>query len=202
MLDVSTRTVLIVGGGAVAARKAKGLLEGGGTRIRCVSPEFCPAMPAGVERVTGHYEPQHLAGVTLVFVATDRPEVNETVVRDARSRNILVNRADPNEDDPGDFTLPAKLRRGQVIVTVSAGSPALSAEIRDRLQLLFDPRWELMADAMRELRPFVKQSGASPDVRQKAFRSLAREEAFHILDDRGPGGLREWLVARHPELDP
>jgi siroheme synthase-like protein len=126
--------------------------------------------------------------------------VNEAVVRDARARNLLVNRADVDDEEPGDFTVPAKLRRGEVAVTVSAGSPALSAMIRDRLEVLFDPRWAQMADAMRELRPWIKSAAVEITARRTIFRELASEEALATLSDRGVGGLREWLLARHPEL--
>src|SRR5215213_10147985 len=111
MLDVTERPVLIVGGGAVAARKAAGLIECGATRIRCVAPEFDPAMPEGVDRVRGTYEPRHLDGAGLVFAATDDRAVNAAVVRDARSLGVLVNRADADDDAPGDSATPARLRQ-------------------------------------------------------------------------------------------
>jgi precorrin-2 dehydrogenase/sirohydrochlorin ferrochelatase len=199
-LDITGRTIVIVGGGAVAARKARGLIEARAGRVRCVAPEFCDELPSEVDRVRGTYCPDHLAGATLVFAATNRPEVNEAVVRDARARNLLVNRADVDDEEPGDFTVPAKLRRGEVAVTVSAGSPALSAMIRDRLEVLFDPRWAQMADAMRELRPWIKSAAVEITARRTIFRELASEEALATLSDRGVGGLREWLLARHPEL--
>src|SRR4051794_24057378 len=96
MLDVTGRLVVIVGGGAVAVRKVDGLLAAGATRVRVVSPVFHAEMPlddSRVERVAAAYESRHLDGAALVFAATDLPEVNAAVVRDARSRGILVNRA-------------------------------------------------------------------------------------------------------------
>lgn len=199
-LDIAGRTVVIVGGGAVAARKARRLIEAGAGRVRCVAPEFCDELPSSVDRVRGTYRPDHLAGATLAFAATDRPEVNEAVVRDARARNLLVNRADVDDEEPGDFTVPAKFRRGEVTVAVSAGSPALSAMIRDRLEQSFDPRWAQMANTMRELRPWIKSAAADIALRRTIFRDLASEEAVATLAGRGVGALREWLLSRHPEL--
>lgn len=200
-LDITGRTILIVGGGAVAARKARGLIEAGATRVRCVAPAFCDELPPEVERVRGTYCPDHLDGATLVFAATDRAEVNEAVVRDAHARNLLVNRADLDEDEPGDFTIPARFRKGDVTVAVSAGSPALAALIRDRLESEFDARWARMADAMRELRSWIKSAGVDIATRRTIFRELATEDALTVLADRGPDGLRDWLLARHPELN-
>ncbi|HEY2586008.1 MAG TPA: bifunctional precorrin-2 dehydrogenase/sirohydrochlorin ferrochelatase [Tepidisphaeraceae bacterium] len=200
-LDVTGRTILIVGGGAVAARKARRLIEAGARRVRCVAPAFCDELPPEVDRVRGTYCPDHLTGATLVFAATDRADVNEAVVRDAHARNLLVNRADGDDEEPGDFAVPAKLRRGDVTVTVTAGSPTLAAMIRDRLADLFDPRWAQIAEAMRGLRPWIKSAGVDVATRRTIFRELATEEALALLSDRGPAGLREWLLARHPQLN-
>ena len=200
LLDLSDRTAVIVGGGAVAARKARGLVDAGAGRVRCVAPQFAPQLPEQVERVSDRYRASHLDGAELVFAATDDPEVNDAVVRDARSRNLLVNRADRDDQEPGDFATPAVLRRGAVTVAVSAGSPALSAAIRDALAGQFDPRWEQMADAMRDLRPLIQSAPLDAVTRRAVFHELAGPEAFEILARDGFDALRRWLVERHPEL--
>lgn len=200
MLDVSSRLVVIVGGGEVAARKARGLLDAGATRLRCVATRFCDQMPAGIECVGEPYRDQHLEGAGLVFAATDRPEINDAVVRDAHARGLLVNRADPDEDEPGDFSTPARLQRGEVSVMVAASSPALAAAIRDGLADRFDPIWEQMAAEMRRLRPVIRAAVCDIAVRRRIFRELAGEEAFAVLRAGGPEGLRQWIAGRHPEL--
>jgi precorrin-2 dehydrogenase / sirohydrochlorin ferrochelatase len=198
MLDLADRLVVIVGGGAVAARKANGLIEAGATRLRVVSPTFCEQIPAVLERVEQAYDPQHLTGATLVFAATDRPEVNQAVVRDAHRLGLLVNRADADEEEPGDFTTPAVLRDGELLVTVSAGgSPALAAAIRDRIKEQVQAKWVTMAAAMQELRPRILASGAAIDQRRNAFRDLASDEAMDLLERRGLDELWSWLQARH-----
>ena len=65
---------------------------------------------------------------------------------------------------------------------------------------LFDARWQQMAAAMRELRPLIKSAGTKVAIRRQIFRELASEEALNVVADRGAVGLREWLLARHPEL--
>src|SRR2546422_567656 len=124
MLDVCDRLVVIVGGGKVAARKALGLIEAGAKRVRVVAPQVRADLPGGIERIDARYAPEHLDGAILVFAATDVPEVNAAVVRDARGRGLLVSRADMDESDPGDFITPARFQDGPVIVAISAGSPA------------------------------------------------------------------------------
>lgn len=200
MFDLSGRLVVIIGGGTVGTRKALGVLAAGAT-VRCVSPRFCEQMPANVERVVGRYQPGNLDGAGLVFAATDQPDVNSAIVRDARSRSILVCRADQDETDPGDFSTPAMHGQGDLVITVSAGSPALAALIRDRLEGAIDPAWAQMARAMKELRPRVKSLGIPIENRRQIFRDLATDAAIDVLRERGLDGLKLWLASRHPELN-
>ena len=198
MLDVTRRLVVIIGGGAVAVRKVKGLVEAGATRVRVVSPTFHAEMPADVERVTATYEASHLDSAELVFAATDSASTNEQVVRDARARGIWVNRSD--EAEGGDFSTPAKLIEGEVMVAVSAGSAALAAAIRDDLAAKLDRRHVKLADAMKTLRPAVRSSEADPQKRAAIFRELVSEGALNALESEGMGGLHDWIRARHPAL--
>src|SRR3712207_1645627 len=114
MLDVTRRLVVIVGGGRVAARKARGLIEAGATRIKVVAPAFHPEVPQGVERIVAFFQDAQLDGAALAFAATDLADVNDHVVRAAQERGILVSRADSDDEDPGDFVTPAKLVQGNV----------------------------------------------------------------------------------------
>lgn len=197
LLDVSDRLAVIIGGGEVAARKVKGLRDAGAQRVRVVAPKFSAAFASSIERIAQAYRAQHLDGAALAFAATDQPEVNDAVVRDARARGILVSRADAEDDEPGDFILPAKFVEGSATVTVSTGSPALAGLIRDELKTRWDPRWTKMGDAMAELRPILRdRSNLSRIQRQRIFRDLASEEALNALNEGGIEGLRNWLAQR------
>lgn len=201
MLDVTDRLAVIIGGGGVALRKARGLIEAGATRIRMVSPTFRDEVPALVERVAERYEARHLEGAGLVFAATDSAETNDAIVREARLRGLLVNRADADDEEPGDFTTPAVLRNGAVAVTVStAGAPALAAMIRDELAIRFDPRWNEMAEAMRTIRPAILAARMPADLRRNALRDLATADALAALSAGGSESLWRWLLERYPEL--
>jgi precorrin-2 dehydrogenase/sirohydrochlorin ferrochelatase len=204
VLDLTNRLVVVIGGGAVALRKVQGLIASGASRIRIVSPSFHAEMPAEssvIQRVVGAYRPEHLDGASLVFAATDSPEVNDAIVRDSNKMGALVCRADVDEDNAGDFATPAMIREGSLLITVSSGgSPALSALIRDRIKGAIDPRWSMMADAMQQLRPMLRKSLA-PARRKQAFRDLCSEEAFNALSTGGIEQLLQWLRVKHPEFD-
>jgi len=197
ILDVSNRLVVIIGGGAVAARKAGGLLAAGAVRIRVVAPKFCDAMPATVERILEPYASHHLGGAGLVFAATDTPEVNAAVVRDAHQLGLLVNRADGAEEGSGDFSMPAVLRDDELIVAVSTGqSPTLAAAIRDEIQSSLDSRWVKMLNAMKTLRPRALAETNS-EIGRAMLRAMATVEALEILEKQGIEALWQWLTKRH-----
>jgi precorrin-2 dehydrogenase len=200
LLDVSDRLIVIIGGGIVAARKARGVIKAGAKRVRMVSPTFVSTIPAPVEKVEEGYDPRHLDGAGLVFAATDKPEVNEAIVLESRKRGILVARADADETEPGDFSTPAHFREGPVIVSVSAGSAALAAAIRDGIAERFDSRWAVLAELMQTLRPLVhKTIPNNADRRAKIFRALATEPAIDLAAGGLPGVLA-WLAEQYPEF--
>ena len=151
-MDVSGSRCVIVGGGGVASRKARGLLESG-ARVVVVSPEVAPeieAMDVTVERRP--YRPGDLAGAALAFAATDRREVNAAVAREAKENGIPVNVADRRAE--GDFALPSVLRRGGLQVAVSTGgaSPTLARKVRDALEPSFGAEWAGVVEKLRAAR--------------------------------------------------
>jgi siroheme synthase-like protein len=202
-VDLSDRLVVIIGGGTVAVRKAQGLLAAGATMVQCVAIHFHADMPSGVQRIAEAFEPRHLDGAWLVFAATDVPAVNEQVVREAHRRNLLVNRADADEERPGDFVTPAIWRSEAVLVGVSAGgSPALAAAMRDDVAKKMDPRHVHMAAVMQELRPIIRANVADIARRREIFRELAGAAAMDMLHEGGVATVRRWLAGRYPELGP
>ncbi len=135
-LEVSGRPCLVVGGGAVAARKAGGLLECGArvTVIASTTGEavesLAPAL-AALERRP--YREGDVRGFRLVITATGIPAVDGAVHADAEAAGVWVNSADDRAHSS--FILPAVHRDGAVTMAVSTGglSPALASWLRDRL---------------------------------------------------------------------
>jgi precorrin-2 dehydrogenase/sirohydrochlorin ferrochelatase len=194
MLDVRDRRIVIIGGGAVAARKAYGLVEAGARRIRVIATEFRASFPQEAEQIERPYEAADLKEANLIFAATDSATINDRIVTEAHACGIWVSRADGSDLAGGDFITPAKFEAGAVTVTVAAGSAALSAMVRDGLSERFDPVWSEMAEAMKQLRPLVKATVADPARRKALFRRLASSEAIAVLRDNGVEGLKDWIA--------
>lgn len=203
LLDVSECLVVIVGGGAVGARRARGLIQAGARHVRVVSPAFDPSMPDEVERVAERYGRRHLEGASLAMAAADDPAVNDAVVRDARSMRIWVSRADGGDIAEGGFITPARHEAGPVVMAISAGSPTVSAWLRDRLAERLEGRYVRLAEAVESLRRSIV---ARPDLdaatRRQMLRDLVSDEAIAALDRGDEAGLAHWLAGRYPQWKP
>ncbi len=162
MLEVSGRACLVVGGGAVAARKARGLV-GCGAEVTVIAPDLSEEMERlapslrAVERRP--YSPGDARGFRLVMTATGRPEVDGAVFADADAAGVWVNSADDRANCS--FILPAVHREGPVTLSVSTGgtSPALASWLRTRLALECEPYLEFLAAMLGEARRRVIRAG-------------------------------------------
>ncbi len=131
-LDLRGRKVVVIGGGRVAARKVRGLVEAG-ARVTVIAPEV--TVDAAVERVVRRkYRRGDLRGAALAFAAADDRAVNRAVGEEARRRGIPVNVAD--RADECTFLVPARVRRGAVQIAISTGGtrPRLARELRERIE--------------------------------------------------------------------
>jgi siroheme synthase-like protein len=152
LVDLAARPVVVVGGGPVAERKARGLLAAGAA-VRVVSPEVgagLAALAAGGELAVElrPYRQGDLAGAALAVAATDDAAVNRRVAEDGRAAGVLVNLVD--DPDRGGFTVPAVLRRGDLTVAVatSGRTPGLAGALRRRLEDQFGPEWADLVDLL------------------------------------------------------
>jgi precorrin-2 dehydrogenase len=158
-LDLSGRRCVVVGGGEVASRKARKLLQAR-ARVVVISPDIAPELESvAVEVHRRPYRDGDLEEAYLAFAATNVREVNAAVAREAKERRIPINVADnPSE---GDFSLPSTLRRGrlQVAVSTSGASPALARRIRGELEEAFGPEWAGIVEEFNEARRNGRETG-------------------------------------------
>ena len=146
---------LVVGGGPVALGKVEGLLEAGAD-VTVIAPEVVDelvALPVKIERRA--YAADDIRGFRIAVAATGDPDVNHSVFVDGEAAGVWVNAAD--DPDNCRFTLPARIRRGSLLVTFATGgqSPALAKWLRRHYENEFGPEYdvliELLADARAEL---------------------------------------------------
>jgi siroheme synthase-like protein len=162
-LVVAGKRCVVVGGGQVAARKARGLAEAGADVV-VIAPSICDEIRSlPVELVERPYRCGDLSLAWLAMVATDRADVNRQVYADGQEAHVWVNAAD--DPEACSFTLPAVLRQGPVTVAVSTSgySPALAVWIRERIAADLGPEVGLLAEMLSEARDELKAAGRSTE---------------------------------------
>jgi len=178
--DFAGERVLVVGGGAVGARKARRFAAEADVVV--VSPGFADADFGGAERVRGEVTPADVPGwfdrvdPVLAVAATDDGALNARVESEARDRGVLVNRTDTHgERDPGSVVVPATIRDDPVVVSIATGgaSPALSKHLRERVEEEIEGAGA-MADLTGAIRDDLQCRGVDPQRRRDVVRAVVR----------------------------
>ena len=162
-LNLEGRSCLVVGAGRIGLRKTEQLLAAG-ARVTVVAPEVVGDF-AGLP-VTVHqraFELTDLDGQRLVITATGNRELDQLIYDTCEERGIWINSADDPERCA--FTLPAVVRRGDLMVTVSTGgnSPALSSWMRQKLEALVGPEFEEVVTELAQERVLIHADGRSTE---------------------------------------
>ncbi len=184
-LQITHRLCVVVGGGGVALRKVRGLLEAE-ARIRVISPTIATELrilsDAGkIEWLQRGYVEGDLKGAFLVFAATNDRDVQLRIKNEtARSAGILN-----SADDPGgsDFHVPAHFRRGKMLVTIATGggSPALAKKIRGQLEEAIGPEYEAVVDLLALIRERLLDGQDETAVHTELFGRLLQMGIVDLL---------------------
>ncbi|MCR3958907.1 siroheme synthase CysG [Aeromonas veronii] len=173
---LDNKPVLLVGGGEVAERKARLLLDAG-AQLTVVAPELDPelaelAANGSIEWLAGEFVPKQLAGKWLVVAATDRREVNALVYQSANQARIFANVV----DDPkrSSFIMPSIIDRSPLMVAISSGgkAPVLARLLREKLEALLPQHLGAVAAFAGSLRERVKARFASMGERRRFWERL------------------------------
>lgn len=184
-IRIADRLCLVIGGGSVALRKVKGLLQGG-ARVRVISPEVEPELQRmselqEIEWLEREYVEGDLRGAFLAFAVTDNSGVQDIIMTEAERSAVLLNSA----DDPqrSDFHVPAHFRRGKMLITVSTGggSPALAKRIREQLEDNIVPEYEAVVDLLSLIRNQVVGRNDDSASHAELFRRLLHAGVVDLL---------------------
>lgn len=184
-LDLRGKRCAVIGGGKVAERKVRSLLQAG-AKVYVASPELTPTLNrmAHQGRIAyrcGTYEHLDLDGVFLVIAATNRPITQRRVAGDAARRNVLCNVVDAPEQSS--LIVPASLARGDLQIAISTGgtSPALAQKLRQELERRYGIEYAQFLRWMQAGRKQLIEHVASAEFRARTFRRLAGSKIIALL---------------------
>lgn len=170
--EVAGEQALVVGGGAVALRRARTLADFGAD-VLAVAPAFCEDFEKlSIRCERRAFEMSDLVKSSIVVAATDDRVLNAQIGNECRARGIEVNVA----DDPSacTFHFPGIVRRGALTVGISTGgaSPAVSAFVREHIEETLPDRLEDILACMDKSRSLVRERIGDQKVRSKILKNV------------------------------
>ncbi len=204
--DLRGKFCLLVGGGAIATRKAR-LLAKAGARIHVVAPRVEPelvdiAQASGGEITYEQYQPIHLEGCALVISATDDEAVNQVVARDCHERHLPINVVD--NPQLCSVIMPAIVNRNPLLIGISSGgeAPVLARLVRSQLEQSLPGAYGRLAQLASRFRQQVKTVFADGERRRRFWEAaLGGVIAEKVLagNDEEANALMEQALAQPDE---
>ncbi len=131
----------------------------------------------GVDALPVHAEGD-LGGLKLLFVAGLPADEARALCESARAAGVLVN----VEDIPSlcDFHVPALVRRGDLVISISTGgrSPGIAKLLREWLDVRFGPEWAGYLDQASYARKAWRAEGVPCEELSRRTRLLANERKW------------------------
>ena len=211
-LDLRGRRAVLIGGGAVAEQKVRGLVAAG-AHVTVVSPDLSAgltdlALRGAIEVRRRPYRGGDLAGAWLAIAATDDRAVNEAVYAEAERLGIPLNAVDDLEHCS--FIAPAIHHEGDITVAVSTGgkSPALAVRLRQRIARLVGRAEARLCALLGELRPELAERVPDARARTALWYAIVDSDVIDFArrgDSEGARGRIDDLVRQAlavPRLKP
>ncbi|WP_370560598.1 siroheme synthase CysG [Edwardsiella tarda] len=174
--QLAAKPCLLVGGGEVAERKARLLLEAGAVltvNAERFTPQFEAWQQAGrLTLVPGDFDPSLLTAQWLAIAATDDPHVNQQVLAQCEARHLFCNLVDAPAQSG--FIMPSIIDRSPLMVAVSSGgsAPVLARLLREKLEALLPQHLGQLARLAGSLRQRVKSHFATLPQRRRFWEKL------------------------------
>ncbi|MFA5881260.1 MAG: bifunctional precorrin-2 dehydrogenase/sirohydrochlorin ferrochelatase [Eubacteriales bacterium] len=184
-LKLDNKKCLVVGGGAIAERKVKALLDCA-AKVFVVSPQFTTWLEesAAEKKITAirrNYATTDLENAFLVIGATDDELTNCRVAEECQERNVLVNIVD--DQAKCSFIVPAILRQGSLSISIATEgkSPMLARRIREELTPTFGPEYREFLELMDSVRDHVLRTVPEQGKRRDLFERLVYSDIIELI---------------------
>lgn len=186
-LDLTSRLVVIFGGGKVGERKA-GLFSQYGP-VKVLSRDFSPGLldlAADPQRQIELVEcdlscdlAKYLQGAFIAIPATSDSKLNRAIEEEAAAQGILVN----NVEGVGDVVVPSILQRGSIAIAISTEIPGLTKYLRLRLEEELTGNYQDMARLLSQIRGENKELVPMQKDRARIiWEILLDDEVWRLLE--------------------
>jgi precorrin-2 dehydrogenase / sirohydrochlorin ferrochelatase len=196
-LDIRNKKCVVIGGGEVAERKVRRLLECDAD-ISVIAKAVTPALDimikeGRIHRIDDEYNESYIRDAFLVIGATDQNDINARISWDAQEKRLLVNIVD--DPDRCNFILPSLLKQGELSIAISTGgkSPALAKKLRQDMEGIYGPEYKTLLGILGNLRQRILGKGQSPDENKRLFESLVDSDILHLIREKDWCGVNKLI---------
>lgn len=176
-IDLTNQDCLIIGGGEVAYRKVKALLDFD-AKVTVITKKVSQKISAIADsdnRVfieERQFEESDLQGRRLVVVATDDNDFNRFVSDKCNEANIPVNVVDDQEKCS--FIFSSYVKEGDLVGAFSSSgkSPVITQYLRDKVKEVLTPKLGDINDFMGEIRRDVIEAIPEEANRKDVFKKI------------------------------
>lgn len=169
--DVSNWHAVVIGGGPVALRKTRRLLDAN-AKVLVVAPSVCADLQTLADNGElavnkSIYKSSDLNGARIVIAATANIELNRAIALDAKAIGASVNVA--NDPMAGDFIMPSLIDRTPMLIALSSGgaSPVLSRLLTARIDAFVPANFANLSALAGKYRSKIKQTLSGWRVRRR-----------------------------------
>ncbi len=179
-IDLEERPCLLIGGGRIALRRAKVLLDFG-AKLFVISPEICPELKALCNGSFSErpYKEGDCAGMALVAAASGNPETDKAAGEECKKLGILFNAASSREESA--FFFSSYLKQGQAVAAFSGGgNPVMGQKLKDNYREFMTPLTGEISELLCSLREDKRIKAMAEEKRKKLF-----SEIYELCIERG-----------------
>ncbi|NMS91611.1 bifunctional precorrin-2 dehydrogenase/sirohydrochlorin ferrochelatase [Clostridioides difficile] len=173
-LELDDLDVVIIGGGEVAYRKCKNLLNFNKS-VTIVSKQILNKfydLEGDIKIIKDDYKEMYIKNASVIIAATNNRELNMEIGLYCREENKLVNVVDNVE--VSNFTVPSYIKRGDLLISISTGgkSPSLSSKIKKELEDIYTEEYEEYLNVLGDIRKKVIEKYEDKSKRKNILNML------------------------------
>jgi precorrin-2 dehydrogenase len=182
-LDLTSKLVVIFGGGKVGERKAR--LFSQYSSVLVVSRDFTEGLmelrqnraleliKADLYQGFDHY----FKGAFIVIPATNDAYLNSAILKKAANLGVMVNKV----DGVGDIVVPSIVRKDPIIIAISTENPGLTKYLRLRLENDLTEDYRGMSKLLGQIRRELKELVPRQEDRSKIVWEILQDRAVWRL---------------------
>lgn len=185
VIDLTSKKIVIAGGGRIALRKAI-TLDGENAQITFVAPVISDdltafAHPRGYELIQREASADDFKDAFLSILATNEREANHALAKSLDSDQLVCV---VDEAGEGNVIFPAAVRRGplQIAVTSNGASPKLTRMLKKQLDEQFDESWTGYSEFLGNCRDYIKKLSIPPSEKNELLAELL-DERYRLSED-------------------